>query len=184
MKALAVAARTFAANTHRHLEHHADVCTLRHCQAWNARANRRAARAVLKPRGIVISFDDKLIEAFYFEHCDGKTRDAKGVLLDAPAYLKGVSCPCGFASMKGHGIGLCVRGRLAMARLGERYDLILGHYYSGIVLQELVIDETTRVQEPTAFTGETPDAKRQTIARPVPTSRPSRRVEPAKPKPA
>lgn len=142
-KALAVAARTFAANTRRHADRDADVCTLRHCQAWNERANPRAARAVLETRGIVATFDDKLIEAFYFEHCDGKTRDARGVLINAPGYLKSVTCACGFASLKGHGIGMCQRGMLAMARLGETYANILTHYYSGIALQEIGVDQTT-----------------------------------------
>lgn len=144
-KALAVAARTFAANTHRHTERNADVCTLRHCQAWNERANPRAARAVLETRSIVATYDDKLIEAFYFDHCDGKTRDSKGVLMDAPRYLKSVTCPCGFASMKGHGIGMCQRGMLAMARLGEAYTNILTHYYSGITLQQISVEATTTI---------------------------------------
>ncbi len=149
-KALAVAARTFAANTHRHLEHGADVCTTRHCQAWNERANPRAARAVLETRGIVATSNQQFIEAFYFEHCDGKTRDAKGVLLNAPSYLKSVSCPCGFASQKGHGIGMCLRGMLAMARFGENYATILTHYYSGIALETLTIDTTAAMSEPPA----------------------------------
>lgn len=200
MKTLAVAARTFAANTHRHLEQHADVCTTRHCQQWNERANPRAARAVMETRGIVASFKNELIEAFYFEHCDGKTREAKGVLMGAPAYLKSVTCPCGFASMKGHGIGMCLRGMLAMARLGERYDHILEHYYSGIALQELGIDETTRATEtarpersegssvkregtPTSRVGDVPlSAKPRTISHPTPVTRPTRRVEPEPPK--
>lgn len=146
MKALSVAARTFAAHTRRHSERGADVCTLRHCQAWNERANPRAARAVSETRGMVATFNEKLIEAFYFEHCDGKTREAKGVLMDAPAYLKSVACPCGFASMKGHGIGMCQRGMLTMARVGDDYRTILTHYYSGIALERLAIDESTRAQ--------------------------------------
>ncbi len=144
MKALAVAARTFAANTHRHLDRGADVCTLRHCQAWSARANPRAARAVMETRGIVAVCKDALIEAFYFEHCDGKTREAAGVLLNAPAYLKSVTCPCGSAALKGHGIGMCKRGMIVMARLGEPYEYILRHYYSGIALEQLAIAETKR----------------------------------------
>lgn len=167
-KALAVAARTFAANTHRHTDRQADVCTVRHCQAWNARANPRAARAVLETRSIVATFDDQLIEAFYFEHCDGKTRDAKGVLMGAPGYLKSVTCPCGFASMKGHGIGMCQRGMLAMARLGETYNNILTHYYNGVSLQQIEIDKTTRIQGPrpvirrgaTAVSGNSPSKPR------------------------
>ncbi len=172
-KALAVAARTFAANTHRHLEQGADVCATRHCQAWNERANPRAARAVLETRGIVALSNQQFIEAFYFEHCDGKTRDAKGVLLNAPSYLKSVTCPCGFASQKGHGIGMCLRGMLAMARLGENYATILTHYYSGIALETLTIDTTAAMVEPPAskVKGEGASVKRdvlETLSRPAP----------------
>ncbi len=153
MKALAVAARTFAASTHRHEDRNADVCTTRHCQAWSERANPRAARAVIETRDVVLVFRDAFIQAFYFEHCDGKTRDAKGVLLDAPPYLQSVPCPCGFAALKGHGIGMCLRGMLAMARLGERHDSILTHYYSGVSLHEVgregtVAARTNRVTLP------------------------------------
>ena len=182
MKALAVAARTFAAHTHRHLEQRADLCTARHCQAWSERANPRAARAVLETRGIVGTYDDTFIQAFYFEHCDGKTRDAAGVLVNAPAYLKSAACPCGFASMKGHGIGMCLRGMVAMARFGENYDYILKHYYTGIALEQLGIDESTRVTVPlTPKRAPTPAPK--PTPRPRATPRVSKPVEPPAPAP-
>lgn len=179
MKALAVAARTFATNTHRHLEYGADVCAARHCQAWNERANPRAARAVMETRGIVGMFNDQFIEAFYFEHCDGKTRDAQGVLVNAPAYLKSVACPCGFASLKGHGIGMCLRGMTAMARLGESYAYILKHYYRGITLAQLAVDETTRgkfVITPLAKTKPAAPPPTTQQRRPAPRPRPTPRA--------
>lgn len=189
MKALAVAARTFAATTHRHSERGADVCTTRHCQAWNERANPRAARAVLETRGIVATFNEKLIEAFYFEHCDGKTREAKGVLIEPPAYLKSVACPCGFASMKGHGIGMCQRGMLTLARLGEDYRNILAHYYSGIALEQVGGDEEreTRGESGQILSArEAPTVERQasSVIPPVAfQSPPTEQVEPAKQEP-
>ncbi|RIK14847.1 MAG: hypothetical protein DCC52_19275, partial [Chloroflexi bacterium] len=165
-KALAVAARTFAAHTHRHLEQGADLCTLRHCQAWHARANPRAARATMETRGIVGTYQDQFIEAFYFEHCDGKTRGAQGILVNAPAYLKSVACPCGFAALKGHGLGMCLRGMVAMARANAAYDFILRHYYSGIALEQIGIDESARVTIPvTPIQRATPRRARQNRAR-------------------
>ena len=168
-KALAVAARTFAAHTHRHLEQSADVCTTRHCQAWTLRANPRAARAVMETRSVVATFNDVFIEAFHFDHCDGKTRGATGVLVNAPAYLKSVSCPCGSAAVKGHGIGMCRRGMVVMARFGESYDYILKHYYSDVTLEQIGIDQTTRVKlSPTPKRTPAPEAK--------PSPRPAPRV--------
>lgn len=178
MKALAVAARTFAAHTHRHLDRGADLCTARHCQAWNERANPRAARAVMETRGIVGTYNDAFIEAFYFEHCDGKTRDAQGILVNAPAYLKSVTCPCGFAALKGHGIGMCLRGMAAMAHLGEPYDFVLRHYYPGIALEQIGIDESTRTTIPVTPT------KRAAAPKPSPRPRPAPRVpKPTEPPP-
>lgn len=135
LKAQAVAARTFAAHTHRHLDRAADVCTVRHCQHWRERANPTAARAVIETRGIVALHQGKLIDAFYFDHCDGHTRDGTTMIAGAPAYLKSVACACGFATLKGHGIGMCQRGVSVMARFGDSYDVILRHYYTGIVLE-------------------------------------------------
>ncbi len=170
-KALAVAARTFAAHTHRHLEQGADLCTARHCQAWNARANPRAARAVIETRGIVGTYHDQFIEAFYFEHCDGKTRAAQGVLVNAPAYLKSVACPCGFAALKGHGLGMCLRGMVAMARADARYDFILRHYYTNIALEQIGIDDSARVTIPV-----TPPKRPSPAPKPTPRPRPAPRA--------
>lgn len=183
MKALAVAARTFAARTHRHLERGADLCATRHCQQWSERANPRAARAVMETRGIVATHGDQFIEAFYFEHCDGKTRGAQGVLVNAPAYLKSVACPCGFAALKGHGIGMCLRGMVALARLGEHYDFILQHYYFGVTLEQLDIDEKTRRALPLT-PKHAPKHAPQAAPKPATRARPTpRRAKPAEPPP-
>lgn len=135
LKAQAVAARTFAANTRRHIERGADVCTLRHCQVWSESGTAAAERAASETRGIVAVHGGRLIDAYYFEHCDGSTRDAAGVLVQAPPYLLGVTCPCGFSTLKGHGIGMCQRGAQVMARFGDGFDVILKHYFTDISLE-------------------------------------------------
>jgi Stage II sporulation protein len=136
LKAQAVAARTFAASTRRHGERGAEVCTLRHCQVWKETNSAAAARAVQETLGLVAVYDGRLIDAYYFEHCDGSTREATGILIQPPAYLRRVDCPCGSATLKGHGIGMCQRGALVMARFGDRFDVILRHYYTGITVEQ------------------------------------------------
>ena len=37
---------------------------------------------------------------------------------------------------RGHGVGLCQTGAVAMARSGASFGAILKHYYSGITLSE------------------------------------------------
>ena len=136
LQAQAVAARTFSAITQRHTERKADVCTVRHCQVWVESVSAAVTRAANETRGQVLTYEDKLIHAFYFEHCDGHTREARGILIEPALYCKSVSCPCGFATLRGHGIGMCQRGASQMARNGDTYEKILKHYYTDVALVE------------------------------------------------
>ncbi len=137
LKVQAVASRTYAASARRHAEARADVCAGAHCQRWK-RVDPLVApevfRAVNDTAGIIAVHDGNLIDAYYFEHCDGKTRGADQVLTSAPPYLASVECPCGFVKMRGHGLGLCQRGVIVMARRGASFDQILRHYYRGIAI--------------------------------------------------
>ncbi len=135
LKVQAVASRTYAAAAHRHPEAGADVCTTAHCQRWR-RIDPTIApevfRAVSETWGVVAVHEGKLVDAYYFEHCDGKTRNAEDVLTESLAYLRSVECPCGFVGMRGHGLGLCQRGVVVMARRGASVEQILRHYYRGV----------------------------------------------------
>ncbi|MFH1562622.1 MAG: SpoIID/LytB domain-containing protein [Nitrospirota bacterium] len=42
---------------------------------------------------------------------------------------------------KGHGVGLCQRGAVAMGELGYNYKQILGFYYPGVYLRSIVFEE-------------------------------------------
>jgi hypothetical protein len=150
LKAQAVAARTYAAAAHRHPEHDADVCISGHCQKWK-RVDPVVApevfRALTETWGMVAIFDGKLIDAFFFEHCDGHTRNSEDMLMPATAYLRGVDCSCGFLTLKGHGVGMCKRGAVVMARRGASFEQILRHYYRGVVVIHTAHEESA-VEEP------------------------------------
>lgn len=137
LKAQAVAARTYAAAASRHPEHSADVCITEHCQKWK-RVDPVSApevfRAVSETWGIVAMYDGQLISAFFFEHCDGHTRNAEEMHLPATPYLRGVDCPCGFLTLKGHGVGMCKRGAIILARRNASFEQILQHYYRGVAI--------------------------------------------------
>jgi len=137
LKAQAVASRTYVVAARRHAEHDADVCVTSHCQRWR-RVDPVTApevfRALTETWGLIATYNEQLIDAFFFEHCDGKTRDAEAMLMPATPYLRGVECPCGFLTLKGHGIGVCKRGAIVMARRGASFEQILSHYYRGVVL--------------------------------------------------
>lgn len=42
---------------------------------------------------------------------------------------------------KGHGVGLCQKGAIAMAELGYNYKQILGFYYQGVYLRSIIFEE-------------------------------------------
>lgn len=143
LKAQAVAARTYAIAAQRHPEHNADVCTAAHCQKWkrvDPITAPEAFRAVSETWGIVAMHDGQLINTFFFEHCDGRTRNAEEMHLPALSYLRSVDCSCGFLSLKGHGVGMCKRGAIVMARRNASFEQILQHYYRGVVIVRMEME--------------------------------------------
>ncbi len=133
LRAQAVAARSYAATRHAHLDVGADICTTTHCQVWNNRYYDTTDRAVADTRGIVGRYQGNIIYAFFFAHCDGRTRNNEEVWAGAPVpYLRSVPCSCGYTFMWGHGVGMCQEGARAMALQGYSYVDILTHYYTGI----------------------------------------------------
>jgi hypothetical protein len=137
LKAQAIASRTYVVAAKRHPDHNADVCTAAHCQKWK-RVDPVTApevfRALSETWAMVAMHDGQLISAFFFEHCDGRTRNAEDMHIPALAYLRGVDCSCGFLTLKGHGVGMCKRGAIVMARRGASFEQILQHYYRGITI--------------------------------------------------
>jgi|GEM_PF-1018352 len=130
LKAQAVAARCYAATARRHGE--ADVCTTAHCQVWSPTHYETTDRAVNETHNVSASYAGNIINAYYFAHCDGHTRDSEAVWGSAVAYCRGVSCPCGFSSLSGHGVGLCQEGARVWAANGADYRQILTQYYTGV----------------------------------------------------
>jgi hypothetical protein len=176
LKAQAVAARTYAAAAHRHPDHEADVCTTTHCQKWK-RVDPVVApevfRALSETWGMVALYDGKLIDAFFFEHCDGHTRNSEEMLMPEVKYLRGVDCSCGFLTLKGHGVGMCKRGAIVMARRGASFEQILRHYYRGVVVIHTARENHVAEREEPALEAEPP----------VPAPKPRVRVRVRKPTP-
>lgn len=187
LKAQAVAARTYAVSAQRHPEHNADVCTTTHCQKWK-RVDPMTApevfRALSETWGMVATYDGNLISSFFFEHCDGHTRSAEEMHIPALGYLRGVDCPCGFLTLKGHGVGMCKRGAIVMARRGATFDQILRHYYRGITVTRTTSEMPTMaepapsVSAPTQVAPKAPRTRqvKASAVAPVESPKPKRRV--------
>ncbi len=133
LKAQAIASRSYAVSTRRHARDGFDICTTTHCQVYKSK-NRYgdSDRAVDETAGQVLTYNDRLVGAPYFAHCDGHTRNSEDVWSGKVAYCRSVPCICGYDSLWGHGVGMCQRGAAAMAEQGATAEEILKHYYLGI----------------------------------------------------
>lgn len=133
LRAQAVAARSYASTRRAHLDVGADVCTTTHCQVWKNIYYATTDQAIADTRGVVGRYNGNIIYAFFFGHCDGRTRNNEEVWAGSPVpYLRSVPCSCGYTTMWGHGVGMCQYGARAMANQGYGYVEILKHYYTGI----------------------------------------------------
>lgn len=137
LKAQAVAARCYAVTQIRHAAQGADVCTTTHCQSWSSRHYADTDQAVIDTRRVVATYARSIIEAYYFAHCDGHTRNVEDVWISFLPYCRSVWCGCGYSFLYGHGVGMCQRGAQAMASQGIDYRRILTYYYQGVTVEEL-----------------------------------------------
>lgn len=153
LKAQAVAARSYAVTSWNHAAQGANVCTTTHCQVWKNVRFSRTDQAVEATRGVFATYRGSIIRAFYFGHCDGRTRNSEDVWVQALPYCRSVVCECGYTWMWGHGVGMCQEGAIAMAKRGATFDEILRHYYTGIGLLGV---QPTPTPEPTAVPTPTP----------------------------
>jgi len=156
LMAQAVAARSYAANTiehPRHKEVSAHLCQPQpglfvHCQAYDPqKINPRTDEAVYATRGIVMIYENSIVNALYHSDCGGHTLANEDVFHGTPlAYLRGVTCiknnkeitqTYTIAGKKqlhfGHRVGLCQNGANWYAEFaGRSWEWILRHYYTGI----------------------------------------------------
>ena len=137
LKAQAVAAKSYALSSGR-------VYTDTRSQVYGPLRYPDTDAAVEAVRGVYLAHQGQTIMAFYFAHCNGRTRSPSEAgwspFADRP-FLQGVPCGCGRGSYYGHGIGMCQRGAQAMAQQNATFDQILRHYYQGIEL--LGLDEAS-----------------------------------------
>lgn len=149
LKAQAVAARCYALTSRRHLDMGADICTTTHCQVWKSETDPRSDAAIADTNGVVALHNDRVINAFFFAHCTGQTKNIEDVWeTPAVAYLRGVRCPVTFPDLTGHGVGMCQEGAIALGKQGEPYTDILTHYYTNTEVVRGVFGEEMSEEQP------------------------------------
>lgn len=90
LKAQAIAARTYTlANLERHRENGFQLCATTHCQVYQGLTGEHpnTDRAVAETRGMVVTYDGKLIAAVYHDSSGGYTKDAAEVWSQPVPYL-------------------------------------------------------------------------------------------------
>lgn len=94
--------------------------------------------AVDTTRGLVVTYDKKIVKTPYFSQSDGRTRSPEEVWGWSAPYLQSVPDPlCAEKIQLGHGVGLSGCGAEQAARKGYSSEEILKYYYKGIELTDL-----------------------------------------------
>ena len=91
-------------------------------------------KAVDETKGVVVTYDEKVIKTPYFSSSDGRTRSGQEVFgwTNTP-YLQSVADPgCEGQTLRGHGVGMSGCGSRAMAEDSKTYIEILKYYYKGV----------------------------------------------------
>jgi peptidoglycan hydrolase-like amidase len=138
--AQAVAARSYLAATHgRHQGY--DFCDTTHCQYLRGASALGSIgnQAALDTRALTLTYQGRIIPALYSADCGGHTKSLKeaGWPEEGQGYpFFGVECPIK-GEPRGHGIGLCQRGAIELARRGMSYREILSYFFPASTLTQL-----------------------------------------------
>ena len=139
-KAQAIAARSYAiANLNKRGSRGYDLKDTPQDQAYGGATSEtpQTTHAVLSTRGEVLTYDDKIIPAYYHASSGGKTIGAGEVWNHDLPYIKSVD---GFDSnvrKKGHGVGMSQYGANNLANKGFSARQILSYFYKDIGFAKL-----------------------------------------------
>ena len=139
-KAQAIAARSYAiANLNKRGSRGYDLKDTPQDQAYGGATSEtpQTTHAVLSTRGEVLTYDDKIIPAYYHASSGGKTIGAGEVWNHDLPYIRSVD---GFDSnvrKKGHGVGMSQYGANNLANKGFSARQILSYFYKDIGFAKL-----------------------------------------------
>lgn len=95
-KAFAVTARSYTlTHLNRHGDYHFDICNNTHCQTYKGAGdiNKRVMDAVLDTEGMVLTYDDSIVNAYYASSMGGVTVSAKDAWGQDIPYLQAMETP-------------------------------------------------------------------------------------------
>jgi len=97
-------------------------------------------QATEQTKGVIATYQNDPILAYYFAQSDGQTRDsysAKMTWAPVDYLIAKADPPCEGKTLTGHGVGLSQIGGINAANQGANYSQILKYYYTGIELTKM-----------------------------------------------
>lgn len=135
LKAQAIAARSYAiANRGKRASHGYDLKDTPEDQAYGGASSETANtnNAVLETKGIVITYNQKVIPAYYSASAGGHTVNSGAVWNKDLPYLKSVPSFDENVKKNGHGLGMSQHGANNLAQQGYNAYQILTYYYNNV----------------------------------------------------
>lgn len=139
-RAQAIAARSYAlANLNKRASHGYDLKDTPVDQAYGGASSEtiQTTRAVLSTRGEVLTYDNKIIPAYYHASSGGKTNSASEVWNHDLPYIKSVDSFDRGTRKNGHGVGMSQYGANNLANKGLSARQILSYFYKDINFSRL-----------------------------------------------
>ncbi len=134
-KAQAIAARSYAiANLNKRGSHGYDLKDTPQDQAYGGASSEtpQTTHAVLSTRGEVLTYNNKIIPAYYHASSGGKTTSAGKVWAHDLPYIKSVDGFDKGIRKNGHGVGMSQYGANNLAQKGFSARQILNYFYKDI----------------------------------------------------
>lgn len=135
LKAQAIAARSYAiANRGKRATRGYDLKDTPEDQAYGGASSETATTnsAVLETKGVVITYNQKVIPAYYSASAGGHTVNAGAVWNKDLPYLKAVPSFDEGVKKNGHGLGMSQHGANNLAKQGYNAYQILTYYYNNV----------------------------------------------------
>ena len=135
LKAQAIAARSYAiANRGKRASHGYDLKDTPEDQAYGGASSETAEtnRAVSETKGIVVTYNKKIIPAYYSASAGGHTINSGDVWNTDLPFLRSVPSFDDNVSKNGHGIGMSQHGANNLASKGYNAYQILSYYYNNV----------------------------------------------------
>ena len=139
-KAQAIAARSYAlANLNKRGSKGYDLKDTPLDQAYGGASSEtpQTTRAVLSTRGEVLTYDSKIIPAYYHASAGGKTLSAGEVWNHDLPYIQSVNSYDWGTRKNGHGVGMSQHGANNLANKGFSARQILSYFYKDIKFSRL-----------------------------------------------